>query len=206
MPQQPCTAARTDCVDWLDELAARAASDDARTRAVAGRSWAGAGVSAGQWPWRLRARHGLVSVERVGAGRRARCCGVVGGVGSSDACCCWRRAGARGTTSAGTDRTAMGGWARRCFKRLRTRWSRPACATRAVRCCPARPPTHRTFLPPDPTPSSADKYVNLDDGWAIGRHPNGTLIYDPELFPHGIKPVADYVHSKDMLFGICAQA
>ena len=52
----------------------------------------------------------------------------------------------------------------------------------------------------------ADKYVNLDDGWAIGRHPNGTLIYDPELFPHGIKPVADYVHSKDMLFGICAQS
>lgn len=46
----------------------------------------------------------------------------------------------------------------------------------------------------------------MDDGWAIGRHPNGTLIYDPELFPHGIKPVADYVHSKDMLFGICAQA
>ena len=75
-----------------------------------------------------------------------------------------------------------------------------------MRCCPGPPPTHPTFLPPDPTPSSADKYVNLDDGWAIGRHPNGTLIYDPELFPHGIKPVADYVHSKDMLFGICAQA
>ena len=26
------------------------------------------------------------------------------------------------------------------------------------------------------------RYVNLDDGWAIGRHPNGSVIYDPELF------------------------
>ena len=69
-------------------------------------------------------------------------------------------------------------------------------------CSPAGPP-----IPPPAEASAArpaDKYVNLDDGWAIGRHPNGTLIYDPELFPHGIKPVADYVHSKDMLFGICA--
>ena len=41
-----------------------------------------------------------------------------------------------------------------------------------------------------------------DDGWAIGRNANGTLKHDPELFPHGIKPVADYVHSKGMLFGI----
>ena len=48
----------------------------------------------------------------------------------------------------------------------------------------------------------ADKYVNLDDGWAIGRNANGTFKHDPELFPHGIKPVADYVHSKGMLFGI----
>ena len=46
------------------------------------------------------------------------------------------------------------------------------------------------------------QYVNLDDGWAIGRNANGTLKHDPELFPHGIKPVADYVHSKGMLFGI----
>jgi hypothetical protein len=50
--------------------------------------------------------------------------------------------------------------------------------------------------------SRADKYVNLDDGWAIGRNANGTLKHDPELFPHGIKIVADYVHSKGMLFGI----
>ena len=44
--------------------------------------------------------------------------------------------------------------------------------------------------------------VNLDDGWAIGRSPNGTIIYDSELFPAGIKPVADYIHSRGMLFGI----
>lgn len=46
------------------------------------------------------------------------------------------------------------------------------------------------------------KYINLDDGWAIGRYPNGTFMHDPDLFPHGIKPVADYIHSKGMLFGI----
>ena len=38
-----------------------------------------------------------------------------------------------------------------------------------------------------------------DAGWAIGRHPNGTAMYDPELFPDGIKPVADYVHSRSGL-------
>ena len=46
------------------------------------------------------------------------------------------------------------------------------------------------------------QYINLDDGWAVGRWPNGTLKEDPELFPHGIKAVADYVHSQKMLFGI----
>ena len=34
------------------------------------------------------------------------------------------------------------------------------------------------------------KYVNLDDGWAVGRWPNGTFKYDEELFPNGIKAVA----------------
>ena len=38
--------------------------------------------------------------------------------------------------------------------------------------------------------------------WAVGRHANGTIKIDDELFPEGIKPVADYIHSKGMLFGI----
>ncbi len=38
------------------------------------------------------------------------------------------------------------------------------------------------------------KYLNIDDGWASGRHPNGTIIPDPEKFPSGIASLAAYVH------------
>jgi len=51
-------------------------------------------------------------------------------------------------------------------------------------------------------PALGYKYFNLDDCWASSRHPNGTLIADPKFFPSGtLKPLADYVHSKGMLFG-----
>ncbi len=40
------------------------------------------------------------------------------------------------------------------------------------------------------------EYINIDDCWAVGREPNGTLIPDPTAFPDGMKAVADYVHSK----------
>lgn len=46
------------------------------------------------------------------------------------------------------------------------------------------------------------QYVNLDDGWCVGRAPDGTLIPDPTLFPNGMKPVADYIHSKGLKFGM----
>jgi len=46
------------------------------------------------------------------------------------------------------------------------------------------------------------EYVNIDDCWAVGREPNGTLIPDPAAFPDGMKAVADYVHSKGFKFGI----
>lgn len=39
-------------------------------------------------------------------------------------------------------------------------------------------------------------HLNIDDCWSVGREPNGTLIPDPVAFPDGIKPLADYVHSK----------
>ena len=43
-----------------------------------------------------------------------------------------------------------------------------------------------------------------DGGWAIERSPTtGELVPDPYQFPQGIKPVADYVHAKGLLFGIC---
>lgn len=39
-------------------------------------------------------------------------------------------------------------------------------------------------------------------GWAAGRYSNGTVYPDAKGFPDGIKSVADYVHSKGLLFGI----
>ncbi len=46
------------------------------------------------------------------------------------------------------------------------------------------------------------QYLNLDDGWAHGRFPNGTIIPDPALFPYGMKPLIDYVRSRNIKFGI----
>lgn len=45
------------------------------------------------------------------------------------------------------------------------------------------------------------KYVNLDDCWAKGRDSNGVVYADPVTFPSGLKALADYVHSKGLLFG-----
>lgn len=45
-------------------------------------------------------------------------------------------------------------------------------------------------------------YVNLDDGWAVGRNATGFLEYDPHKFPRGIQYIADYIHSKGLKFGI----
>lgn len=51
------------------------------------------------------------------------------------------------------------------------------------------------------------EYVVIDDCWsAKQRDENGRLVPDPEKFPNGIRPIADYVHSKGLKFGmhICA--
>lgn len=46
-------------------------------------------------------------------------------------------------------------------------------------------------------------YIVIDDGWSEQeRDENGRLVPQHEKFPHGIKPVADYVHSKGLKFGI----
>jgi len=46
-------------------------------------------------------------------------------------------------------------------------------------------------------------YINLDDTWMAGtRDANGNLQPNLTKFPHGIKAVADYVHSKGFKFGI----
>lgn len=47
------------------------------------------------------------------------------------------------------------------------------------------------------------EYVIVDDCWALKeRDPEGNLVPDPEKFPHGMKTVADYIHSKGLKFGI----
>ncbi|MFJ5990664.1 NPCBM/NEW2 domain-containing protein [Lentzea sp. NPDC092896] len=51
------------------------------------------------------------------------------------------------------------------------------------------------------------EYVNIDDCWALPeRDVNGDLVPHPTRFPHGIKAVADYVHSKGLKFGIYTSA
>ena len=45
--------------------------------------------------------------------------------------------------------------------------------------------------------------VNIDDCWMThDRDENGRLYPDPERFPHGIKWLADYAHSKGVKLGI----
>ncbi|MFC0437264.1 glycoside hydrolase family 27 protein [Kutzneria buriramensis] len=51
------------------------------------------------------------------------------------------------------------------------------------------------------------QYVNLDDCWAASsRDSKGNLVPDKTRFPHGIKAVADYVHSKGLKFGLYSSA
>ena len=44
-------------------------------------------------------------------------------------------------------------------------------------------------------------YINLDDCWQISRDENDTIVPDKN-FPNGIKPLADYAHSKGLKFGL----
>lgn len=47
------------------------------------------------------------------------------------------------------------------------------------------------------------EYVTLDDCWSsTTRDDLGSLQADPKKFPNGLKPVADYVHSKGLKFGV----
>ncbi|MDD5673059.1 MAG: T9SS type A sorting domain-containing protein [Chitinivibrionales bacterium] len=46
------------------------------------------------------------------------------------------------------------------------------------------------------------RYVNLDDAWAAQmRDANGGLVANAG-FPHGLKPVADYLHAKGLKLGV----
>ena len=50
------------------------------------------------------------------------------------------------------------------------------------------------------------RYVVIDDCWQVKRDADGTIVADPERFPSGIRALADYVHSKGLLFGIYSDA
>jgi alpha-galactosidase len=50
------------------------------------------------------------------------------------------------------------------------------------------------------------RYLVIDDCWQVARDGNGILVADSIRFPHGIKALADYVHSKSLKFGIYTDA
>ena len=46
-------------------------------------------------------------------------------------------------------------------------------------------------------------YLIIDDCWSLKQRDNaGNLVPDPAKFPHGMKALADYVHSKGLKFGL----
>ncbi len=47
------------------------------------------------------------------------------------------------------------------------------------------------------------EYLIIDDCWSLKqRDKNGRLVPNPQKFPHGMKYIADYVHSKGLKFGM----
>jgi alpha-galactosidase len=50
------------------------------------------------------------------------------------------------------------------------------------------------------------RYLVIDDCWEVGRDTQGELVPDSARFSHGIKALADYVHSKGLKFGIYTDA
>lgn len=50
------------------------------------------------------------------------------------------------------------------------------------------------------------QYVVIDDCWQVARDARGRIVADSTRFPHGMKAVADYVHSKGLKFGIYTDA
>ncbi len=50
------------------------------------------------------------------------------------------------------------------------------------------------------------EYIVIDDCWQVSRDENGEIVPDKDRFPHGMKYVADYVHSKGLKFGIYSSA
>ncbi|MEP6573030.1 MAG: glycoside hydrolase family 27 protein [Gemmatimonadota bacterium] len=50
------------------------------------------------------------------------------------------------------------------------------------------------------------RFLVIDDCWEVGRDGAGALVADSVRFPHGIRALADYVHSRKLQFGIYTDA
>jgi len=50
------------------------------------------------------------------------------------------------------------------------------------------------------------EYIVIDDCWQVERDKDGNIIPDAERFPHGMKALVDYVHSKGLKFGLYSDA
>jgi alpha-galactosidase len=50
------------------------------------------------------------------------------------------------------------------------------------------------------------EYVCIDDFWHTDRNPDGTMQPDPERFPGGIAPLAEYAHDLGLKLGIYSDA
>jgi alpha-galactosidase len=50
------------------------------------------------------------------------------------------------------------------------------------------------------------EFIVIDDGWQVARDQEGNILANPDKFPSGIKTLADYVHSRDLKFGIYSDA
>nr|Q5AX28.2 RecName: Full=Alpha-galactosidase D; AltName: Full=Melibiase D; Flags: Precursor [Aspergillus nidulans FGSC A4]ABF50881.1 alpha-galactosidase [Aspergillus nidulans] len=47
------------------------------------------------------------------------------------------------------------------------------------------------------------RYVTIDCGWGVeDRLPNGTITWNPELFPQGFPAMGQYLHDLGLLFGV----
>jgi alpha-galactosidase len=50
------------------------------------------------------------------------------------------------------------------------------------------------------------RYLVIDDCWQVARDGAGKLVADSARFPGGMKPLADYVHSRGLRFGLYTDA
>ncbi|MDP4208835.1 MAG: alpha-galactosidase [Bacteroidota bacterium] len=50
------------------------------------------------------------------------------------------------------------------------------------------------------------QYLNIDDGFFKGRYADGSFRTDSVKFPHGMKHLADYIHSKKLKAGFYSEA